>query len=1045
MLRTHQSYSSEIHDESNDEVIVTPTKSFFKDPEFQSKLLFFSSIGNESPRRKNELGEVLPRTITSPVISMKPKLPGKPQKAPPLPPIHQLGGSAPNIQRVIDQHHLESPREKDISNSQDSDNDVLDTQPKLPSTPPPIQTPPMTPTKSFSSIRVFVWDMESGQSVALSIRDDWTLETMLTFAEQKLNPDRKYKHVFYKRNKSEILQIDDIRDNDELLLSPYPFGIPTGETQSNSSDEALKSPKITVRRQTSRRTPQKCTVIKEEEEVSSTEEVKVVKPRLVRAESDAALLDRALDDQRKEALEGLKEQNVLSYLEIANVIYGTRIERRHFNEDFGREFTRAKSLLDIKMLEVLPQEIMKKTETDTETRGSNHSSDSALSAIEFTDDDDDEEYKFIRRQYHKLGKDMMFDLEDEESRKAIDPLLISDHEVFKRMREEEKQDLSNLELDDEGGVKSGTLRALVRRLISHLQDPDFIEAFLLTYDIFIDHPSLLRTLILLFRSPLSEDSTINNISALSFSSESSESDSFRNGSSSPRETQMSRKIFVIQYRIITVICDWVKLRYESLRMEEDFVKLFNRFVTYITKIRHTNVRKLSQRLLKSWKDARKARHTIKRNLQVAKPIRPDMYVLTPFTTVLTVPPPDLARQLTVMEQDLFGRVHLSEYVSFLAKDTDKAPHLNHMIKRFNRISFWVATMILNRKLCTSTKQRAQIISHLALVMEELRKLGNFSSMLQIFSAFNMSSVARLNKTWSYVSQKTKNIIKDVEKMFDGNYREYRTLIEICDPPCIPIQEVVFRDLTFIEESPDILENGWINFEKMFLLGRTYKQLKKFQSVQYDFRSNNDIYAWALSYDIMIDTELYDESIAIEPLDHKSKLKKKVRTPKKEKTPTKKSSLSRSSSGISIQDKLSSQSNWSPLKSDEFVNTYQIPPPLFIPENFDKFYAHMTSLFATETLDFCRDVVEWWFPLNFEDNSPENCQLIKDTARRLYAEYVSESSDRVLSLEGPSVKRMKEKLLATQHEIPSRSMFDEVIYQVVSQIKTHFTNGFRLAK
>src|SRR5690606_27772287 len=108
------------------------------------------------------------------------------------------------------------------------------------------------------------------------------------------------------------------------------------------------------------------------------------------------------------------------------------------------------------------------------------------------------------------------------------------------------------------------------------------------------------------------------------------------------------------------------------------------------------------------------------------------------------------------------------------------------------------------------------------------------------------------------------ILSEVTKMFELNYKEYRNILEFVSPPCIPIQEVILRDLTFIEENPNLLENNWINFEKMKLLGKTLKLVKKFQSKQYELKSNNHIYEWIVSYKSMNSDELFNESLIVEP-------------------------------------------------------------------------------------------------------------------------------------------------------------------------------------
>jgi hypothetical protein len=164
-----------------------------------------------------------------------------------------------------------------------------------------------------------------------------------------------------------------------------------------------------------------------------------------------------------------------------------------------------------------------------------------------------------------------------------------------------------------------------------------------------------------------------------------------------------------------------------------------------------------------------------------------------------------------------------------------------MINRFNRMSYWIATsIVLALGTDSSPKQRALIIQHMILVMEQLKSLKNFHSVMQFFSALNMSSVSRLQKAWSFVSARHKQILDEIGKLFLGNYRGYRAELELAEPPCIPLQDIVCRDLTFIEENPNVLENGWINFEKLLLVGKSFKNIKRFQSVYYDFPVNQAV-------------------------------------------------------------------------------------------------------------------------------------------------------------------------------------------------------------
>jgi hypothetical protein len=151
-----------------------------------------------------------------------------------------------------------------------------------------------------------------------------------------------------------------------------------------------------------------------------------------------------------------------------------------------------------------------------------------------------------------------------------------------------------------------------------------------------------------------------------------------------------------------------------------------------------------------------------------------------------------------------------------------------------------------------------------LVMEQLLKLKNFHSVMQFFSALNMSCVSRLQKAWSFVSTRHKQILDDIGKLFLGNYRGYRAELELAEPPCIPLQDIVCRDLTFIEENPNVLENGWINFEKLLLVGKSFKNIKRFQSLYYDFPVNHSIQVFLNSQIVLTENELFDQSKRVEP-------------------------------------------------------------------------------------------------------------------------------------------------------------------------------------
>ncbi len=66
-----------------------------------------------------------------------------------------------------------------------------------------------------------------------------------------------------------------------------------------------------------------------------------------------------------------------------------------------------------------------------------------------------------------------------------------------------------------------------------------------------------------------------------------------------------------------------------------------------------------------------------------------------------------------------------------------------------------------------------------------------------------------------------------------NWQNYRLVLAGRSLPLLPFQGLHLTDLTFIEEMPDRMPNGVINFEKMSQLGKVFQEIKRCQSVLYN--------------------------------------------------------------------------------------------------------------------------------------------------------------------------------------------------------------------
>lgn len=76
----------------------------------------------------------------------------------------------------------------------------------------------------------------------------------------------------------------------------------------------------------------------------------------------------------------------------------------------------------------------------------------------------------------------------------------------------------------------------------------------------------------------------------------------------------------------------------------------------------------------------------------------------------------------------------------------------------------------------------------------------------------------------------------------------------------------FFDILYLEEAPDKLENGTINFKKMGLIGTLLNELHQFQSLQHSFSPIYPIQEFLLSSGkaALDEIQLYTISKTIEP-------------------------------------------------------------------------------------------------------------------------------------------------------------------------------------
>ncbi|ELR25666.1 RasGEF domain containing protein [Acanthamoeba castellanii str. Neff] len=222
---------------------------------------------------------------------------------------------------------------------------------------------------------------------------------------------------------------------------------------------------------------------------------------------------------------------------------------------------------------------------------------------------------------------------------------------------------------------------------------------------------------------------------------------------------------------------------------------------------------------------------------------------------LDLHPLEVARQMTLVEFNLYKKIQACE-LHHSAWTKGRAPNVQAITERFNKVCFWVATEIITTE---DHATRIEVLSRFIQVALYLRSMNNFHGVMEIYASLNLGCVQRLKSTWRDVDKKYISKLKEIEVMFDtsSNYKNYRDRLDVIEPPLIPFQGVFLADLTFIEEVPSHLKTGQVNFEKMHLVSKVISEVERYQKTPYKFYPVVPIEEYLENVTTLPEKELYD--------------------------------------------------------------------------------------------------------------------------------------------------------------------------------------------